>query len=92
MHSLTVKFFEQAASEWDEEELFEAAAGNRPRRFRITEAAKVKVEAAVKTELLDQAIDAIRRRFGGGAVDYGSARRADRSVPDEFRRLAEKDL
>lgn len=40
----------------------------------------------------DQAIDAIRKRFGGGAVDYGSARRSDRSVPDEFRRLAEKDL
>jgi DNA polymerase IV len=36
----------------------------------------------------DRAIDAIRKRFGGQAVDYGSAVRAARSVPDEFRRLA----
>ena len=40
----------------------------------------------------DRAIDAIRRRFGGQAVDYGSALGRGRSVPDEFRRLAEKDL
>jgi DNA polymerase-4 len=40
----------------------------------------------------DQAIDAIRRRFGRQAVDYGSASRDGRSVPDEFRRLAERDL
>jgi DNA polymerase-4 len=40
----------------------------------------------------DQAIDAIRKRFGGKAVDYGSAVRDGRSVPDEFRRLAEKEL
>ena len=40
----------------------------------------------------DQAIDAIRRRFGATAVDYGSAVRDGRSVPDEFRRLAEKEL
>jgi DNA polymerase-4 len=40
----------------------------------------------------DGAIDAIRRRFGVTAVDYGSAVRVVRSVPDEFRRLAEKDL
>jgi DNA polymerase-4 len=40
----------------------------------------------------DQAIDAIRRRFGGHAVDYGSALGRGHSVPDEFRRLAEKDL
>jgi DNA polymerase IV len=40
----------------------------------------------------DQAIDAIRTRFGGQAVDYGSALQSVRSVPDEFRRLAEKDL
>ena len=40
----------------------------------------------------DQAIDAIRKRFGGEAVDYGSAVRAGRSVPDEFRRLAEREL
>jgi DNA polymerase-4 len=40
----------------------------------------------------DQAIDAIRKRFGGQAVDYGSAVRGGRSVPDEFRRLAEREL
>jgi DNA polymerase-4 len=40
----------------------------------------------------DRAVDAIRRRFGGQAVDYGSALRVVRSVPDEFRRLAEREL
>ena len=40
----------------------------------------------------DQAIDAIRKRFGGQAVDYGSALQVVRSVPDEFRRLAEREL
>jgi len=40
----------------------------------------------------DQAIDAIRTRFGEQAVDYGSALHSVRSVPDEFRRLAERDL
>jgi hypothetical protein len=42
--------------------------------------------------LIDRAVDAIRERFGGQVVDYGSALRAVRSVPDEFRRLAEKEL
>ena len=40
----------------------------------------------------DRAIDAIRKRFGGHAVDYASASRDGRSVPDEFRRLAEREL
>ena len=40
----------------------------------------------------DLAVDAIRKRFGEGVVDYGSASRAGRSVPDEFRRLAEREL
>jgi DNA polymerase-4 len=40
----------------------------------------------------DQAIDAIRKRFGGRAVDYAAASRVGRSVPDEFRRLAEREL
>jgi DNA polymerase-4 len=41
----------------------------------------------------DGAIDAIRKRFGAGAIDYASAApSAVRSVPDEFRRLAEKEL
>jgi DNA polymerase-4 len=40
----------------------------------------------------DSAVDAIRKRFGEQAVDYASAVRAGRSVPDAFRRLAEKEL
>ncbi len=40
----------------------------------------------------DRAVDTIRKRFGGQAVDYGSAMRGVRSVPDEFRRLAEREL
>ena len=40
----------------------------------------------------DRAVDMIRKRFGGQAVDYGAAPRDGRSVPDEFRRLAEKEL
>jgi len=40
----------------------------------------------------DRAVDAIRKRFGRKAVDYGSASPIGRSVPDEFRRLAEKEL
>jgi DNA polymerase IV len=41
----------------------------------------------------DRAIDAIRKRFGAGAIDYASAATSvGRSVPDEFRRLAEKEL
>jgi DNA polymerase-4 len=41
----------------------------------------------------DGAIDAIRDRFGWDAVGYGSsALGAQRSVPDAFRALAERDL
>ncbi len=41
----------------------------------------------------DRAVDAIRKRFGAGAIDYASAATSvERSVPDEFRRLAEKEL
>jgi DNA polymerase-4 len=41
----------------------------------------------------DGAIDAIRERFGWEAVGYGSlALGVSRSVPDEFRELAEKEL
>jgi DNA polymerase-4 len=41
---------------------------------------------------VDRAVDAIRKRFGVDAVDYGSASPDRRSVPDEFRRLAEREL
>jgi DNA polymerase IV len=41
----------------------------------------------------DRAIDKIRDRFGWEAVGYGSVMLGlSRSVPDEFRQLAEKDL
>ncbi|PBB96138.1 DNA polymerase IV [Mesorhizobium sp. WSM3862] len=41
----------------------------------------------------DRAIDKIRQRFGKQAVGYGTvALEAARSVPDEFRELAEKEL
>jgi DNA polymerase-4 len=41
----------------------------------------------------DRAVDKIRDRFGGGAIGYGSVVfTLSRSVPDEFRKLAEKDL
>jgi len=41
----------------------------------------------------DRAVDKIRGRFGWDAIGYGSAVLGiSRSVPDEFRKLAEKDL
>jgi DNA polymerase-4 len=43
--------------------------------------------------MADRAIDLIRDRFGWEAIGYGSvALGLSRSVPDEFRELAEKDL
>jgi DNA polymerase IV len=40
----------------------------------------------------DRAVDKIRDRFGWEAIEYGAALGLSRSVPDEFRELAEKDL
>src|SRR5262245_60517987 len=40
----------------------------------------------------DRAVDKIRDRFGWEAVEYGSTLGLSRSVPDEFRELAEKNL
>jgi DNA polymerase-4 len=41
----------------------------------------------------DRAVDKIRERFGWGAVGYGSvALGIFRSVPDEFRVVAEQEL
>jgi DNA polymerase-4 len=41
----------------------------------------------------DCAVDKIRGRFGWDAIGYGSAALGiSRSVPDEFRKLAEKEL
>ena len=40
----------------------------------------------------DRAVDKIRDRFGWEAVEYGAVLGLSRSVPDEFRELAEKDL
>jgi DNA polymerase-4 len=43
--------------------------------------------------IADRAVDAIRDRFGWGAIGYGSTlQEVTRSVPDEFRQLAEKEL
>jgi DNA polymerase-4 len=41
----------------------------------------------------DWAVDAVRDRFGWEAIGYGPIALAySRSVPDEFRQLAERDL
>ncbi len=42
--------------------------------------------------MADRAVDTIRARFGREAIGYGSVAWAVRSVPDEFRELAEKNL
>jgi DNA polymerase IV len=50
-------------------------------------------ERGMARSIADRAVDRIRDRFGWDAVGYGSvALELSRSVPDEFRELAEKDL
>ncbi len=47
---------------------------------------------AVAAWELDKAIDAARKRFGKHAVDTGAVAFGRRSVPDDFRELAEREL
>jgi DNA polymerase IV len=50
-------------------------------------------ERGIASWTADRAVDLIRNRFGWDAVGYGSVVLGlSRSVPDEFRELAEKDL
>ncbi|MHB1328709.1 MAG: DNA polymerase IV [Gemmatimonadales bacterium] len=50
-------------------------------------------QSSLARRVADQAMDAIRNRFGWDAVGYASvALDKGRSVPDAFRELAEKDL
>ena len=43
--------------------------------------------------VLDRSVDAVRDKFGRSTVGYGSVALGDsRSVPDDFRELAEKEL
>lgn len=47
---------------------------------------------AVRRRKADGAVDAIRERFGRGAVAYAAIGNLARSVPDGFRELAEKEI
>ena len=50
-------------------------------------------ESGAARWVLDRAVDSVRERFGRDAVGYGSVvLGGSRSVPDEFRELAEKEL
>ena len=59
---------------------------------RADEARRPGTKKGLALARADQAVDAIRKRFGGQAIDYGCGSSVGRSVPDEFRRLAEREL
>jgi DNA polymerase-4 len=87
-HEKTISLLAIAVSHFEQPEVLQlelplglADAGQRPGTAK-----------GVARSRADKAVDAIRKRFGDGAVDYGSAVGSGRSVPDEFRRLAEREL
>jgi len=57
------------------------------------EARRPGTEKGAARWVLDRSVDQVREKFGRELVGYGSVALADRrSVPDEFRELAEKEL
>jgi DNA polymerase-4 len=57
------------------------------------EARRPGTEKGAARWVLDRSVDDVREKFGRELVGYGSVALADRrSVPDEFRELAEKEL
>jgi DNA polymerase IV len=59
---------------------------------RADEGRRPGTTAGLARSRADRAVDEIRRRFGGHAIGYACAAGLERSVPDAFRRLAEREL